>query len=161
MNKKTLKAANAIFAKGLKELLVSNGEYESTDRIDDIDFEIDYFLDKNCLAYGTEDDMKEIMQCLIREEIERRMSHFECATEDDRSFLLSCIKEYVLRGVTMIKGDSMFSSFLDSFNYTMYECNGIYFIMDFSEAEYDWKFYFDEYITDAVHIVYEIIKNNE
>lgn len=151
-----INAATEIFKKGITNDLCSGIYPQHKDEKDiDWEFEIEYFLDKFCVACGTEQVILDYYKSEIEEEVARRMNLFTCETEEAKDFLQTQIREYVKGSPSFAKPDTLFSSIHDIDNKTLFswqnELDGekIYLLMDFEEAETDYVYWSNEDFLDS------------
>lgn len=151
-----IKAATEIFKEGITNDLCSGIYPQYKDEKDiDWEFEIEHFLDKFCVAFGTEQDIIDYYKSEIEEEVERRMNLFTCETDDAKSFLSYQIRHYIKGEPSFANPNSLFSSIHDIDNKTLFswekELDGekIYLLMDFEEAEIDYVYWSNEDCLDS------------
>lgn len=166
--KEILQAATEIFKEGIAKDLCSGfcSQYENEKDID-WEFEIECFLDKFCVAFGTEQAIIDYYKSEIEEEVERRMNLFTCETDEAKSFLSYQIKHYIKGGPSFANPNSLFSSIHDIDNKELFswekELDGekIYLLMDFEEAEFDYVFWANESFLDSYNKTFLIAKAAE
>ena len=164
--KKQMECAKKIFGERLKSYLLLPGivqRYASENDID-MDFEMECFLDKYCVFVGYEAGMVKYFVEYIEDEINRRMEFFTCKTKEAKAFLLDCIEKCVLNNtITFYKSDSFEASIHDVMDKKCYSyVNGhnqrIYFVMDFSDADFTFDEFIDVY-EDSLHGIIEAARD--
>lgn len=151
-----IKAATEIFKEGITNDLCSGIYPQYKDEKDiDWEFEIEYFLDKFCVACGAEQVILDYYKSEIEEEVARRMNLFTCETEEAKDFLQTQIREYVKGSPSFARPDTLFSSIHDIDNKTLFswqnELDGekIYLLMDFEDAEIDYVYWSNDDCLDS------------
>ena len=163
-----IKAATEIFKDGITNDLCSGIYPQYKDEKDiDWEFEIEHFLDKFCVAFGTEQAIIDYYKSEIEEEVERRMNLFTCETEEAKDFLQTQIRYYVKGGPSFARPDTLFSSIHDIDNKELFswekelDREKIYLLMDFEEAEFDYVFWANESFIDSYNKTFLILKATE
>lgn len=166
--KEILQAATEIFKECIAKDLCSGfcSQYKKEKDVD-WEFEIEYFLDKFCVAFGTEQAIIDYYKSEIEEEVARRMNLFTCETEEAKDFLQTQIRYYVKGGPSFARPDTLFASIHDIDNKTLFswekelDREKIYLLMDFEEAEFDYVFWANESFIDSYDKTFLILKATE
>lgn len=147
-----IKAATIIFGEGITKRATIY-----TDKVDDMEFEVEYFLDEQCRACGNIDEVLPYMVEMIEDEVERRLNYFTWDNKEAYEYLKHHIEEDVLDVVSPYKPDSLYACFGDVFPCKIFRIevedeDGIgldyYFIVDLDDADFDYESFIDECYAD-------------